>query len=110
MKELDYVMGLMSTYGTISPKNGQGEKRWHFKNAHGKSVMTSFTRYPKVITNHYAYHGCIDDHNNKQQDGQTRVWLLSPHGVPVGGQSKFLHSFLSLQKSTCTLYGSIFQG
>jgi hypothetical protein len=76
MKEPDYVMrSLMSTYGMTSPKSGQGEIRWHYKNAHGSNeVMKSF-RCPKVVANHYAYCGCVDNHNNKQQDGGSKQGL-----------------------------------
>ena len=51
MKEPDYIMSLMSTYGTTSPKHGQGEIRRHYKNARGEDVTKSF-RYPEVVANH----------------------------------------------------------
>jgi hypothetical protein len=64
MKEPDYVMSLMSTYGTTSPKHGDtSEKKRYYKNARGEDVTKSF-RYPEVVANHYAYRGCVDDHNN----------------------------------------------
>jgi hypothetical protein len=74
MKEPDYVMMLMSTYGTTSPKDGQKDTRRHYKNAQGQIVTTTF-KYPEVIGNHYSYRGCVDDHNNKRQDGGKKQGL-----------------------------------
>lgn len=74
MKEPDYVMSLMSTYGTTSAKAEQPETKRHYKNAHGADVSTTF-RYPEVVGNHYSYRGCVDDHNNKRQDGGSKQGL-----------------------------------
>ena len=74
MKEPDYVMSLMSTYGTTSPNIGQEETRRHYKNANGDDVTKSF-QYPEIVANHYAYRGCVDDHNNKRQDGGSKQGL-----------------------------------
>jgi hypothetical protein len=67
-------MSLTSTYGATSPKHGQEETRRHYKNARGEDVTKSF-RYPEVVANHYAYRGCVDDHNNKRQDGGSKQGL-----------------------------------
>jgi hypothetical protein len=74
MKEPDYVMMLMSTYGTTSPKDGQKDTRRHYKNAQGQIVTTIF-KYPEVVGNHYSYRGCVDDHNNRRQDGGKKQGL-----------------------------------
>jgi hypothetical protein len=74
MKEPDYVMSLMSTYGTTSPKVDQRETNRHYRNAHGHDVMKTF-QYPEVVANHYSYRGCVDDHNNKRQDGGSKQGL-----------------------------------
>jgi hypothetical protein len=75
MKEPDYIMSLMSTYGTTSAKHDQKEKRRHYKNSQNENVMKSF-RYPEVVANHYSYCGCMDDHNNKCQDGGSKQGLV----------------------------------
>jgi hypothetical protein len=67
-------MSLMSTYGTTSPKEGQKETQRHYKNGHGQIVTTTF-QYLDVIANHYSYCGCVDDHNNKRQDGEKKQGL-----------------------------------
>ena len=74
MKEPDYIMSLMSTYGTVSPKQGQMDVRRHFKNSDGQNVTKEF-QYPEVVANHYTYRGSVDDHNNKRQDGGTKQGL-----------------------------------
>jgi len=81
LKEPDYVMILMSTYGAlissqeqkISTRIFQGEK-------------TTF-KYTEVIANHYKYRGAVDEHNNRQHDAgglgvsiestwQTQRWAI----------------------------------
>jgi len=74
MKEPDYIMSIMSTYGTTSPKDSQKETRHHYKNMQGQIVTTTF-KYPDIVANHYAYRGCVDDHNNKRQDGGKKQGL-----------------------------------
>lgn len=74
MKEPDYVMSLMTTYGTTSPTPGQKETKRYYKNSQNEMVSKSF-QYPEVIGNHYSYRGCVDDHNNKRQDGGTKQGL-----------------------------------
>ena len=62
MKEPDYVMMLMSSYGTLS---GCGEeKRQHFK-VNGEKQEKTF-KYPEVVHNHYKYRDCIDNHNSQR--------------------------------------------
>jgi hypothetical protein len=53
MREPDYIMSLMSTYGTTSPKEGQKETQRHYKNTQGQIVTTIF-QYPDVVANHYG--------------------------------------------------------
>ena len=63
MKEPDYVMSLMSTYGTNNRDNGK-ETRHNWK-VGGGAWSTSF-RYPEVVHNHFLYRHAVDDHNGKQ--------------------------------------------
>ena len=63
MKEPDYVMSLMSTYGTNNRDNGKETRRsWKVG---GEARSTSF-RYPEVVHNHFLYRHAVDDHNGKR--------------------------------------------
>ena len=53
MKEPDYVMMIMTTYGTLG--------RHYMVN--GVKHVTTF-RYPEVVSNHYHYWDVIDNHNS----------------------------------------------
>jgi hypothetical protein len=55
MKELDYVMSLMSTYGTLEEIDDGGTIRKNFK-------------YTEIIYNHFLYRHAVDDHNNKRHE------------------------------------------
>ena len=61
MKEADYVMQIMSTYGTLAT---MGEEKHHHVMVSGtKQVITS--KYPEVAHNHYQYRDVIDNHNSQ---------------------------------------------
>ena len=62
MKEPDYVMQIMSTYGTLQKKGP--EKKRHYEVDGEKEVKMFF--YPEVVHNHYAYCDMIDNHNSQQ--------------------------------------------
>ena len=59
MKEPDYVMMLMSTYGTL---NRQGEDK-HRQTNTGKITF----KYPEVVHNHYKYRDSVDCNNARRQ-------------------------------------------
>ena len=62
MKEPDYVMSLMSSYGTNDTLNGKETQRdWK----DGTTNMSKRFKYPEVIHNHFQYHHAVDDHNPK---------------------------------------------
>ena len=62
MKEPDYVMMLMSTYGTLL---SMGEtKRRHFTVDRVKKVAKFI--YPEIINNHYKFRDMIDNPNSFQ--------------------------------------------
>ena len=63
MKEPDYVMSLMSTYGT-NAQDGYKETRREWKD-NGMTRMKSF-RYPEVVHNHFQNRHSVDDHNAKR--------------------------------------------
>ena len=62
MKEPDYVMMLMSTYGT-STMMGENKKRHYSENG---VKMTKEFKYPEVIYNLSSYRDMIDNHNSSQ--------------------------------------------
>ena len=59
MKEPDYTMMLMSTYGTLT-RMGETKRR-HYTEDRVKKVKEF--KYPEVIYNHYSYRDMIDNHN-----------------------------------------------
>ena len=63
MKEHDYKMNLMSTYGGITVNNGQKEPKIMYKYNNG-AMNTTTLRYTKQFLNQFLYHYDIDDHNN----------------------------------------------
>ena len=62
MKESDYVMSLMSTYGT---NERCGREVCHNWKENGVKKSTTF-QYPKVVDNHFKYRHYVDDHNGKR--------------------------------------------
>ena len=63
MKELDYVMSLMSTYGTNDRDNGKETQRdWK----EGPTMKSVTFKYPEVIHNHFMFRHAVDDHNGKR--------------------------------------------
>ena len=63
MKEPDYVMSLMSTYGT-NAWDGYKETRCKWKD-NGMTRMKSL-HYPEVVHNHFQNQHSGDDHNAKR--------------------------------------------
>jgi hypothetical protein len=62
MKEPEYTMILMSTYGTLAVLGNI--KKCHVM-VNGTKQVKSF-RYPEVVHNHYAYRDVIDNHNSQR--------------------------------------------
>jgi hypothetical protein len=63
MKEPDYVMSLMSTYGTNSRVGCKETKRdW----VQGGVKKTKQFAYPEVVDNHFKFRHAVDDHNNRR--------------------------------------------
>lgn len=61
MKEPEYVMSLMTTYGTSS-RFGEEQTRYE------KNKKTTKFRYPEVVHNHFAYRDSVDNHNSARMD------------------------------------------
>ena len=61
MKEPDYVMKLMTTYGTLDPK----DKRTRRKFKRGGVMETKYFMYTEVVANHFLYQHQVDDNINR---------------------------------------------
>ena len=64
LKEPDYVMKLMSTYGT-NERNTNHKTRRLYKNDNKEQVSTDFY-YPEIMSNHFKFRHAVDDHNAKR--------------------------------------------
>jgi hypothetical protein len=64
MKEPDYIMSLMSSYGSNKRIETKTTRR-DYENSNGEMVKKTF-HYPEVIYNHFNYRHVVDDHNNKR--------------------------------------------
>ena len=62
MKEPDYVMKIMSTYGGLLVKEGQRVSKRVFKEGNEEKKMEF--KYTEPFSNHFDYRHIIDDHNN----------------------------------------------
>ena len=62
MKEPDYVMSLMSSYGTNQRMGKETQREWR---SGGNTQQMTF-QYPEVIRNHFLYRHAVDDHNGKR--------------------------------------------
>ena len=63
MKEPDYMMSLMSTYGTLEPIGKVSMRNWLVQGTKRQKQVT----YTEVIHNHYKFRHAVDDHNAKRQ-------------------------------------------
>lgn len=67
MKEPDYVMMIMSTYGALTEHSDQ---KFSYRGSVATGDATKF-KYKEVVANHYKYRGAVDEHNSKRHDGGT---------------------------------------
>jgi hypothetical protein len=58
MKEEDYVMMLMSTYGTLSREGKERYRR--------VGVQRITFQYPELVYNHFQYRDAVDSHNARR--------------------------------------------
>ena len=63
MKEPNYVISLMSTYGANS-RHSRNETQCSWKE--GGAITTKMFKYPEVVNNHFRNHHSVDDHNAKR--------------------------------------------
>ena len=75
MKEPDYTMLLMSTYGTNATV---GEEKKRHYNKDGQKKVTTFV-YPEVVHNHYCYRDVIDNHNSARMHpiSMEETWMTT---------------------------------
>ena len=58
----DYVMSLMSMYGTNQCSGKETTCEWVDESGNSQKIKFN---YPEVVGNHFLYHHSVDDHNNK---------------------------------------------
>ena len=69
VKEPEYVMTLMSTYGSL---NSNANQRDSARITNGKTITF---KYNVVVGNHYKYRDAVDAHNSKRHDCGTKNGL-----------------------------------
>jgi len=62
MREPDYTMMLMSTYGTTTRLGDEKIRCWF----QGDEKLVKTFQYPEVVHNHFQYRHIVDDHNAKR--------------------------------------------
>ena len=74
MKEPDYVMMFMTTYGTLGEVSNV--KKWHCMENGVKDVKPF--QYPEVVHNHYKYCYVIDNQNSLQMHpiSMEETWMM----------------------------------
>ena len=72
MRDVDYTMRLMTTYGQLMPTAEAEDKRRTLQDG---SVATF--KYTEPFNNHYLYRHAVDDHNNLRHAGISieETWL-----------------------------------
>ena len=75
MKETDYVMQIMSTYGMLAM---MGEEKHHHVMVSGTKQVITF-KYPEVVHNHYWYRDVIGNHNSRQMHpiSMEETWMTT---------------------------------
>ena len=63
MKEPDYVMKIMTTYGGLTVKTGQRESKRVYMDKDGENTTKKF-QYTEPFANHFDFRHIVDDHNN----------------------------------------------
>ena len=81
MKEPDYIMKIMSTYGGLNVNDGQRESmRKYFKD--GTEVEKRF-QYAIPFSNHFDYRHIVDDHNNLRHSMPSIEAIWTTHRWPT---------------------------
>eukprot|EP00957_Ditylum_brightwellii_P117515 8962743-Ditylum_brightwellii.AAC.1 len=67
LKEPEYTMMLISTYGQLLVNEGQKENVRCLE-LMGDGENKHRVTYTEVVSNHFQFCGAVDDHNNKRHD------------------------------------------
>ena len=62
LKEPDYIMSLMSTYGTLE-RSGDTKKRTYEENG---AIEWKEFKYPEVVLNHFQFCNAVDASNSSR--------------------------------------------
>ena len=88
MKEPDYVMNIMSTYGTCNETDSKTKRI--YKNENNEEVSVEFN-YTEVFRNHYKFRHVVDDNNNNrmqpisiEETWGTKDWSHRPYAYAMG--------------------------
>ena len=75
MKEPDYTMIIMATYGTLQRMGPEKTRTFKLNN---EKTTTTF-KYPEVVSNHYRYRDMIDNQNGMRMHpiALEETWLTS---------------------------------
>ena len=75
MKEPDYTMMLMATYGNLVR---QGEEKTRNFMDGGSKVVKKF-KYPEVVYNHYQFQDVVDNNNSMRMSliSMEETWMIS---------------------------------
>jgi hypothetical protein len=68
LKDKDYVLMFMSTYGALTVNHDQ---KISFRAADQPGAQPITFYYPEVAGNHFRYRGAVDNHNAKRHDGNS---------------------------------------
>jgi hypothetical protein len=63
MKDVDYTMKLMSTYGSALPTEAALNRIQSYEDTNGNKATKEF-KYTECFDNHFLYRHAVDDHNN----------------------------------------------
>jgi hypothetical protein len=63
MKDVDYTIKLMSTYGLTLPADTALNQFRSYKDANGNKATKEF-KYTECFYNHFLYRHAVNDHNN----------------------------------------------
>ena len=81
MKEPDYVIKIMSTYGGLFEKDGQKTSERKFKVGGEDNVVTF--KYKIPFSNHFDYRHIVDDHNGIRHMKPSLEQVWTTHRWPV---------------------------
>ena len=81
LKEPDYVMKLMSTYGGLTVPSGQKESKRVWKE-NGQTRTATF-QYTEPFANHFNYRHAVDDHNNLRHGLPSIESTILTHTWPI---------------------------